>query len=233
MNGFGTKYLKRRAALLCAFAAALLAFPAAAFAAADAGVEGHWLRISNFPEDAAVVQFEDDGEGTVKYMRALNGDELLLGIYRMPFPSEPTAENMEKIFESLRKSLEDTIEENGGDADDLAFEASDEFSEYLGYACRTAEYNVNFKTGARWCADLYAIGEGYVFMVKLSVDEEVEDDYAERAREWFMNIKISDGEDGGKAAEGEAEDDSGEDVMGEVEDDSGGEGENDAVGETE
>jgi hypothetical protein len=36
MNGFGTKYLRMRAALLCLLAAALLAFPPAAFAA-DAG----------------------------------------------------------------------------------------------------------------------------------------------------------------------------------------------------
>jgi hypothetical protein len=157
---------------------------------ADSGVEGLWLRIPDFPDDAEVIEFTADDGGEVTYIRALDDGALVLGIYRTPAGDETTPE---KVKESIVKSVKDS----GGDADDIEFDAgAEDFAELLSYPCMTAEYKIGEDEDAKRVAILGVFTDDYVFLVQAAGAADTFGEYSDRSEEWFTHMKLVDGEEG-------------------------------------
>ena len=157
---------------------------------ADAGVEGLWLRIPDFPDDAEVLEFTADDDGEVTYIRALDDGALVLGIYRTPACDETTPE---KVKESIVESVKDS----GGDADDIEFDAgANDFSELLSYPCMTAEYKIGEDEDAKRVAILGVFADDYVFLIQAAGAADTFGEYSDRSEEWFTHMKLVDGEEG-------------------------------------
>jgi hypothetical protein len=131
---------------------AILTFAAVAFAAApDAGVKGLWLKATNFPADAELVEFNDDADiDIVDYIRALSdGSGVQFEIRRQPIEESElqTPEDVESLIE-----MQVYDEDGNTDAIEVDTEAK-EFFEHFSYLCATASYVMgknedtrNFKT---------------------------------------------------------------------------------------
>ena len=211
MAGFRTTCLKARVLLFCLFAAASCLAPAAASAAqADAGVSGLWLRVPNFPDDAEVASFEDDGE-EIEYIRLLDDGALRLSIVRLPGLGEDIPEDGEILGESLRESIEETVEESGGDKDSVVISSAKPFSDKFGYPCVGATYEIDEGSGPTIVAELYVFADEYILVLQVSVVKSIADNYTERVEDWISNAEIVDGGAGG----GSGTSDDGEDVPGE------------------
>lgn len=157
---------------------------------ADAGVDGLWLRIPDFPDDAEVIEFTADDDGEVTYIRALDDGAFVLGIYRTPAGDETTPE---KVKESIVESVKDS----GGDADDIEFDAgAEDFAELLSYPCMTAEYEIGENEEAKRVAILGVFADDYVFLVQAAGAADTFGEYSDRSEEWFTHMKLVDREEG-------------------------------------
>jgi lipocalin len=179
-----------KAILFLAMAAVILSAavcPAAFAAGSDAEVEGLWLRVPDFPDDAEVMEFEDDGEGRVDYTRAIDGSVLILSIHRERADDKTTPKK-------IKKMIENNVVEKGGDKDDIDFDdAAEDFSEMLSYPCVTAEYEIGENEDARRVANVCVFTDEYVFILQLAVTADAFEDYQSRSEKWLKSIKLVDG----------------------------------------
>ena len=151
---------------------------------ADSGVEGLWLRIPDFPDDAEVIEFTADDDGEVTFIRALDDGALVLGIYRTPAGDETTPE---KVKESIAESVKDS----GGDADDIEFDAgAEDFAELLSYPCMTAEYEIGENEEAKRFGMIAVFTDDHVFLLQAVVAADRFDEYSDRIEEWFSHMKL-------------------------------------------
>ncbi len=175
------------------FCAVLLlsSFPSAGYGAGEDGeVQGLWLRAPDFPDDAEVINFSDDGEGEVTYVRSLDGGVFVLGIHRAPADDETTAE-------VLREAISENVEENGGDPDDIDFDSGAEiFSELFSAPCMTAEYTIGEDEDAKHVAVLGVFTDEYIFLVQAEVAADFMDDYSSRSQVWLTHMKFVGGGEG-------------------------------------
>ncbi len=173
--------------LFFVFCAAVLFFPSASvvFAAGeDGGVEGLWLRIPEFPDDAEVDEFSADDDGEVTYIRSIDDGKYVLGIFRMPADDEMTPEKM-------KDTIAESVTERGGDADDIEFDtAADDFAEILSYPCLTAEYEIGEDEDAKKFAVIGVFTDDYVFIVQAGVAADSFDDYTDRTQGWLERMKF-------------------------------------------
>ncbi len=150
----------------------------------DAGVDGLWLRIPDFPDDAEVIEFTADNDGEVTYIRGLDNGALVLGIYRTPACDETTPE---KVKESIVKSVKDS----GGDADDIEFDAgAEDFAELLSYPCMTAEYEIGENEEAKRFGMIAVFTDDHVFLLQAMVAADRFDEYSDRVEEWFSQMEL-------------------------------------------
>jgi lipocalin len=191
--------------------------PAAFAAGPDAEVEGLWLRVPDFPDDAEVMEFDDNGEGRVDYTRAIDGSVLILSIHRERADEETTPEK-------IKEMIENNVGENGGDKDDIDFDAAaEDFSEMLSYPCVTAEYEIGENEDARRVANVCVFTDEYVFILHLAVAADAFEDYQSRSEEWLKSVKLV-----GGAPRGEDESEGEEEGRGDLFDDEEGGGGNGA-----
>lgn len=185
-------------AFLVLFSALLFSLsPAAVFAAGEDGsVKGLWLRIPGFPEDAEIIEFNDDGGGEVTYIRSIDDGVYSLSIYRLAADEETTAEQ-------LKEAIRETVAESGGDPEEIDFAGAEEFKEILSYPCMTAEYEIGENEDVKKVAVLGVFTDEFVFLVQASVAADFFEDYSGKTTEWFGSIKLVNGEDGGGRLKGE------------------------------
>lgn len=177
--------------ILCA-ALLLFSCPAVARGAGEDGkIEGLWLRVPDFPDDAEVIEFSDDGEGEVTYIRAVDGGLFVLGIHR-----SPAGEGMDE--EMIKEAIAEGVKERGGDPADIEFDSgAEEFSELLSYPCVTAEYEIGENEDARHIAILAVFTDEYVFLLQADAAADSMDDYSDRSRMWLGHMKFVGGDDRG------------------------------------
>jgi hypothetical protein len=166
----------------------------------DADVEGLWLRIPEFPDDADVDEFYADDDGEVTYIRSIDDGKFVLGIFRMPAGDEMTPEK-------LKETIAESVTNRGGDADDIEFDAAaDDFAEMLSYPCMTAEYEIGENEDTQKFAVIGVFTDKYVFLVQAGVAADSFDDYTDRTQVWLEGIKFVggtvSGEDKNEGGEG-------------------------------
>ncbi|NLK19990.1 MAG: hypothetical protein GX310_09360, partial [Synergistaceae bacterium] len=174
--------------ILCA-ALLLFSCPAMAGGAGEDGkVEGLWLRVPDFPDDAEVTEFSDDGEGEVTYIRTVDGGLFVLGIHRTP-----AVEGMDE--EMIKETIAESVKERGGDPDDIDFDSgAEDFAELLSYPCVTAEYEIGENEDARHIATLAIFTDEYIFLLQADAAADSMDDYSDRSRMWLGHMKFVGGE---------------------------------------
>lgn len=174
--------------ILCA---ALLLFSCSAMAGGageDGKVEGLWLRVPDFPDDAEVTEFSDDGQGEVTYIRTVDGGLFVLGIHRTP-----AVEGMDE--EMIKETIAESVKERGGDPDDIDFDSgAEDFAELLSYRCVTAEYEIGENEDARHVAILAVFTDEYIFLLQADAAADSMDDYSDRSRMWLGHMKFVGGE---------------------------------------
>jgi hypothetical protein len=166
----------------------------------EAGVEGLWLRIPEFPDDADVDEFSADEDGEVTYIRSIDDGRFVLGVFRMPAGDEMTPEK-------LKETIAESVTNRGGDADDIEFDtAAEDFAELLSYPCLTAEYEIGENGDAKKFAVIGVFTDDYVFLVQAGVQADSFDDYTDRTQLWFEGMKFvggsTSGEDENEGEEG-------------------------------
>jgi hypothetical protein len=176
-------------AVIMAAAVCPAAFAAKAYMNADDDVNGLWLRVPDFPDDAEVVEFTNDGD-EVTFTRAIDDGAFVLGIYRMPAGDESTPEK-------LKEAIAENVKQNGGDPDDINFDSSaEDFAELLSYPCITAEYETGEDEDAKQFAVIGVFTDEYAFMVQVACASDSFDDYSGRSEGWFRSMTFVGGEDG-------------------------------------
>lgn len=158
----------------------------------DADVEGLWLRIPEFPDDADVDEFYADDDGEVTYIRSIDDGKFVLGIFRMPAGDEMTPEK-------LKETIAESVTNRGGDADDIEFDAAaDDFAEMLSYPCMTAEYEIGENEDTQKFAVIGVFTDKYVFLVQAGVAADSFDDYTDRTQVWLEGMKLVGGSESGE-----------------------------------
>ncbi len=151
---------------------------------ADADVDGLWLRIPDFPDDAEVIEFTADDDGEVTYIRALDDGAFVLGIHR-------TAAGDETTPEKVKESIAESVTDSGGDADDIEFDAAaEDFAELLSYPCMTAEYEIGENEEAKRFGMIAVFTDDHVFLVQAVVAADRFDEYSDRVEEWFSQMEL-------------------------------------------
>ena len=177
--------------VFCALVLFSLSASAVCAAGEDAGVKGLWLRIPEFPDDADVDEFTADDGGEVTYIRSIDDGRFVLGIFRMPAGDEMTPEK-------LKETIAESVTNRGGDADDIEFDAGEDFAELLSYPCLTAEYEIGEDEDATKFGVIGVFTHKYVFLVQAAVDEDSLDDYSDRTQVWLEGMKLVGGAESGE-----------------------------------
>jgi hypothetical protein len=177
--------------VFCALVLFSLSASAVCAAGEDAGVKGLWLRIPEFPDDADVDEFTADDGGEVTYIRSIDDGRFVLGIFRMPAGDEMTPEK-------LKETIAESVTNRGGDADDIEFDAGEDFAELLSYPCLTAEYEIGEDEDAKKFGIIGVFTHKYVFLVQAAVDEDSLDDYSDRTQVWLEGMKLVGGAESGE-----------------------------------
>ena len=177
--------------VFCALVLFSLSASAVCAAGEDAGFKGLWLRIPEFPDDADVDEFTADDGGEVTYIRSIDDGRFVLGIFRMPAGDEMTPEK-------LKETIAESVTNRGGDADDIEFDAGEDFAELLSYPCLTAEYEIGEDEDAKKFGIIGVFTHKYVFLVQAAVDEDSLDDYSDRTQVWLEGMKLVGGAESGE-----------------------------------
>lgn len=167
----------------------------------DGDVEGLWLRIPEFPDDAEVVEFNADEDGEVNYTRSIDGGRFVLSILRSTNEDNMTPEKM-------KEAIAESAKDSGVDPDDINFDSGAEsFAEKLSFPCVTAEYEIGEKDEAKQIAIIGVFTEDYFFLVHVAVAADSFDDYTDRTREWFKGMELVGGPETEEEGRGDLFDD--------------------------
>ena len=175
--------------------------------APDANVKGLWLTAPAFPKSAKPVElYAPDGGMTAHYIRALDG--CLFTIRRLFYGETKTPEEMREEKEAVKKRVEESFKENGGDPDDIEFDMSaEEFAEILGYPCMVAKHEAD--EGESLVMSLHVFTEECSFEVQLALKSESADKYEDQIEGWFRNLKFVNAEPAAGGGEDESAADDG------------------------
>ena len=176
----------------------------------DANVKGLWLRCPGFPEDAQVLEFEDNEEyGVTTYIRSLDDAMLTFEIRRQKIEESELREP-----DDARGIIEMRVNNDDGDEDDIDVETyPNGITEHFSYPCATAEYTTGQNEDTRKNASLFIFTDVYCFEVAISAAADWFEDYEDRATEWLTALEFVEDGNAVDAEKGESSAMSGEDFL--------------------
>ncbi len=149
----------------------------------DDAVEGLWITVSKFPEEAEVVDFQMSEEGVASFTRILDAGVVALVVERLPVSNtdgEPvTPENLGKLVAEFEGIKEDQIK---------VTHSLDGFAKLYSHPVAGAEFTTGEKEDARRNFDLFLFTDPWLFRIHVSIAADSMGDYEERIQEWLTSL---------------------------------------------
>ncbi len=151
----------------------------------DDAVEGLWIEVSKFPEEAEVVDFQMNDEGTASFTRILDEGVVALVVERLPVENndgEPvTPETLGKLVAEFEGIQEEEIEISP---------SLDDFAELYSYPVAGAEFTKGENEDARKNIDLFLFTDTWLFRIHVSIAADSFDAYEDHVKEWLTSLKF-------------------------------------------
>lgn len=151
----------------------------------DDAVEGLWIEVSKFPEEADPVAFDMNDEGVASFTRILKGGAVVLVVERLPVSNadgEPlTPENLGKLVADYEGIAEDEI---------TITPSLDALAELYSYPVAGAEFTTGEGEDARNNIDVFLFTDPWLFRIHVSVAAVFMEEYEEQIQEWLTNLKF-------------------------------------------
>jgi len=151
----------------------------------DDAVEGLWIEVSKFPEEADFADFEMNDEGVASFTRVIDGGTVALVVERLlvaDTDGEPvTPETLGKFVAGIEGIQEEKIE---------ITPSLDDFAELYSYPVAGAEFTTGENEDTRKNIDLFLFTDSWLFRIHTSIAADSFDEYEDQVKEWLTSLKF-------------------------------------------